>query len=44
MEDFVEKDYYCKQLGGKKMGIEGNTLGVQCIPRILYIRQQSVFS
>ena len=37
MEHFVEKDYFCKQLGGNKMGIEGNT------PRIPYIRQQSVF-
>ena len=27
-EDFVEKDDYCKQLGGKQMGIEGKTLGV----------------
>ena len=27
-EDFVEKDDYCKQLGGKQMGIEGNTLRV----------------
>ena len=42
-EDFVEKDDYCKQLGGKQMGIESITLGVQCIPRIPYIRQ-SVFS